>query len=81
MKTLLPIFFFTASIVHIWTTIIGFTEEGILGGILTFILPVLSEIYWLISTWGDNELYTTLVIIHMVLALIFTVATPSKANS
>lgn len=81
MKAILPIFFFTASIVHIWTVVIGFTEAGILGGILTFIFPVFSEIYWLISTWGDNEVYTVLVIIHMVLALIFAVVTPFKTNS
>lgn len=79
MKALLSIFCFTALIVHIWTTVIGFTEGGFLGGILTFILPVLSEFYWLISTWGDNDLYTTLTIIHMVAALFFTLI-PNKLN-
>lgn len=40
------------AIVHIWTTVIGFQEGGTLGGILTLIFPILSEIYWVIKMIG-----------------------------
>ena len=68
------IFAVTAMIVHIWTVVLAFSVRGVIGGILTLFLPGLSEIYWLFATWGDDGLYTTLVIIHMIGALYFVVA-------
>lgn len=63
------IFVVTATITHIWTVIIAFTESGIFAGILTFIFPLLSEIYWMIKMFGENDIYAYTVLIHLVLAI------------
>jgi hypothetical protein len=63
------IFMITAIITHIWTVIIAFNESGFLGGIITLIFPVLSEIYWMIKMFGENDLYAYIALIHLILAL------------
>lgn len=63
------IFVITALITHIWTVIIGFTEAGFWGGILTLFLPFLSEIYWMIKMFGVNDLYAWIALIHLILAI------------
>jgi hypothetical protein len=62
---ILGVFPITAVIFHVWTTIIAFSEGGILGGVLTLVFPVIGELYWLVKMWGKNDTYTTLAIIHM----------------
>ena len=62
---IISIFYITAIITHIWTVIIGFQEAGFFGGILTLILPFLSEIYWTIKMFGENQLYATIALIHL----------------
>jgi hypothetical protein len=69
---ILGVFPITAVVFHIWTTIIAFTEGGIMGGILTLIFPVIGELYWMIKMWGENDTYTTLCIVHMLGALAWT---------
>lgn len=54
---------------HIWTTVIGFQEGGFLGGILSLILPFLSEIYWIIKMIGVNTPYVVYTILCIVLFL------------
>lgn len=66
-------FALTASITHIWTVIIAFSEGGFLGGIVTLILPFLSEIYWIIEMWDKNDLYSTIALWHLILAIPFGV--------
>lgn len=63
------IFVITALITHIWTVIIGFTEAGFWGGIITLFLPFLSEIYWMIKMFGVNDLYAWIAFIHLILAI------------
>lgn len=63
------VFGITAFIVHIWTVIIAFTEGGFFGGILTFFVPVLSEIYWMFQMFGVNDTYAYLVLLHLILAI------------
>jgi hypothetical protein len=82
MKILLilvySIFPITAVIFHIWTTIIAFTEGGILGGILTLIFPVIGELYWLVQMWGENDTYTTLAIVHLIGAFFYAIMGGNK---
>lgn len=56
----------TAILFHLWTVVIAFSEGGILSGIITLILPVLAEIYWMVKMWGVNDTYITLGIIHLI---------------
>lgn len=64
------------AIAHIWTTIIGFQEGGIVGGVLSFMLPIMSEIYWVIKMIGVNTFYSVYTIVCVVvlapLAKLFT---------
>ena len=82
MKILLilvySIFPITAVIFHIWTTIIAFTEGGILGGILTLIFPVIGELYWLVKMWGENDTYTTIAIVHLIGAFFYAILGGNK---
>lgn len=64
-------FLFVASMIiglvfHIWTVVIAISNGGFLSGFITFILPVFSEIYWMVKMWGENDPYTTLGIISFV---------------
>ncbi len=67
------VFPITAIIYHLWTAIIGFSEGGFLGGLLTLFLPVLSEIYWFFKMLGENEAYTIVAIIHAILAFFYII--------
>jgi hypothetical protein len=75
MKAILGIFFtifaFTAIVTHIWTVIIAFTEAGLIGGILTLFLPVLSELYWMFKMFGENDVYAYVALTHIILAALF----------
>ncbi|MDR0680754.1 MAG: hypothetical protein LBG15_02715 [Dysgonamonadaceae bacterium] len=62
-------FMITALITHIWTVVIAFTESGFWAGILTFILPFISEIYWMIKMFGENDLYAYIALIHLILSI------------
>ena len=61
-------------IAFFWTVVIGLSEAGIWGGILSFVLPVLSNIYWVIQLWGENMAFVyfqiTAVIVWVVLQII-----------
>jgi hypothetical protein len=70
--SLFGIFAVTAIITHIWTVIIGFSEAGFWGGVLTLFLPVLSEIYWMFKMFGENNVYAFIALIHLILALPFS---------
>jgi hypothetical protein len=70
--SLFGLFTITATITHIWTTIIAFTEGGFFSGVLSFFLPFLSEVYWMISMFGDNNLYAYTALLHLLLAIPMT---------
>ncbi|GAA0877391.1 hypothetical protein GCM10009119_03590 [Algoriphagus jejuensis] len=63
------IFIITATITHIWTVIIAFSEGGIFAGLLSLLLPFLSEIYWIFKMFGENNLYTYTAITHLIIAI------------
>lgn len=69
IRSIGSIWFITAIITHLWTTIIAFSESGFFAAILTLVLPFLSEIYWIIQMWGENDAYTSIALIHLILAL------------
>ena len=63
------IFPITAIITHIWTVIIAFTEGGFWAGVISTILPFLSELYWIFQMLGENNTYAYIAIAHIVLAI------------
>lgn len=63
------VFMITALITHVWTVIIAFSESGFFGGVLTLFLPFISEIYWMIKMFGENDLYACIALIHLILAI------------
>jgi len=71
--SLYGVFAVTAIITHIWTVIIAFTESGFFGGIISLFLPFLSELYWMFKMFGENDTYAYLALIHLLLAILFSV--------
>ncbi|MBX5438977.1 MAG: hypothetical protein IRZ29_05485 [Thermoflavifilum sp.] len=76
MRALLVFFVYTvfpitAILFHIWTAIIAFSEGGFWGGVLTLIFPGIGELYWMFKTWGENDAYTILCIIHLIGAFLY----------
>lgn len=70
--SLFGLFAITATITHIWTVIIAFSEGGIFGGILTLFLPFLGELYWMFKMFGINDPYAYIALIHLILAIPFS---------
>ena len=69
--SLFGLFTITATITHIWTVIIAFAEGGFWGGILSFLFPVLSELYWMFKMFGVNDTYAYCALAHLLLAIPF----------
>lgn len=44
-------------IIHVWTIILAFMIKGFLAAIITFVFPVLSQIFWFFKI-GSNVGYT-----------------------
>jgi hypothetical protein len=63
------VFIVTATITHIWTVIIAFTEGGFFAGVISLFLPFLSEIYWMVKMFGENDAYAYTALIHLILAI------------
>ena len=72
---ILTIFPITAIITHLWTVIIAFTEAGFWGGIISLFLPFLSEIYWMVKMFGENNLYAWIALTHLILVFPFAFIT------
>jgi len=70
---LLPVFMISSTIFHLWTTYYAFSEGGFWSGIISFILPFISEIYWCIKMWGVDSTYTTIACVHLVGSLVFSI--------
>ena len=68
----------TALITHLWTTVIAFSESGFFAGILTLVVPFLSELYWIAQMWGENEVYVTVALIHLILGLLISFFSDSE---
>lgn len=66
------VFLLTSVITHIWTTIIAIKESGFWGAVATFVLPMLSEFYWMFMMFGENDAYAYTALTHIILAFLFT---------
>lgn len=60
-----------ALLLHVWTIIIAFSQSGLGGAVLTFMLPILSEIYWFFRSIGYTETWfnTYSIIIYITIAM------------
>ena len=48
---LMPIMWILGMVIHIWTIIIAYAFGGLLAAIITLVVPVFAQIYWMIRTW------------------------------
>ena len=71
LGSIFGIFAFTALITHIWTVIIAFTETGLIGCILTLLLPFLSELYWMFKMVGIHDTYAYIALIHLIFSILY----------
>lgn len=78
LVSLYSIFVITALITHVWTVIIAFQESGIIGGILTLLMPVLAELYWMFKMFGENDTYAYIALTQLVLGFFISIATSSQ---
>lgn len=78
VRSIGSIWFITAIITHLWTTIIAFSESGFFAAILTLVLPFLSEIYWIIQMWGENNAYTSIALIHLLMSIPISIFSDNK---
>jgi hypothetical protein len=65
------ILYFIAGLIHLWTVLIAFSENGFVGAAITFFLPIISQIYWFfvsvkISGTFINT-YSIIIIIYILL--------------
>lgn len=66
------VFAITATITHIWTVIIAFSEGGFFGGIISLFLPFLAELYWMFKMFGENDTYAYVALVHLILSIPFS---------
>jgi len=60
-----------ATITHLWTVYIAFTEGGFWGGVLSFFMPFLSELFWMFQMFGYNDYYAYFTLATMILIIPF----------
>ena len=65
---------------HLLTTLLAFTKAGFWGGVLTFVIPAISELYWVIKLWNINSIYTILAIYCVIVALIYRIGVFINTN-
>jgi len=41
-----------SAIIHIWTIVIAFAAEGLIGALITFTLPGIAELFWFFTVWS-----------------------------
>jgi len=74
--SLFGLFYVTGSIVHIWTISIAYNEAGFLSALITSLLPVLGELYWMFKMFGENDTYAYLALTHVILAILYGLLGP-----
>lgn len=55
--------------VYIWAVIIAFSEGGFFSGIITLAMPFFAELYWMFKMFGQNDLYSYIALIHLILII------------
>lgn len=64
---------------HFWTAMIGFLEQGLYGGILSFLFPLVAECYWTLENIGHNSPYAALFFLHIVAGVWWWKVIPKKS--
>ena len=59
-----------AAVVHVWTVIIAFKISGFWAALLSFFFPFISQIFWVIKTFGENMMYFYVVLATVAIAFI-----------
>lgn len=72
------IFWTTAAITHIWSVVIAYQEYGLFGAVISFLLPGLSEMYWMFTVFGGNDLYAYISLTHILLSILYAFWLPKK---
>lgn len=62
-----------AAVVHVWTVIIAFKISGFWAALLSFLFPIISQIYWAVKIFGENMMYFYAVLATFSVALIGTI--------
>lgn len=79
MKNLIQVVFPVSAICfHFWTAIIGFSEQGLYGGILSFLLPLAAEFYWAFENAGHNLPYLAVLLLHILAGAWWWKSIPSQ---
>jgi hemolysin-activating ACP:hemolysin acyltransferase len=60
------------TVYHLWTVVIAF-QHGFVSGIVTLVLPVLSQIYWFFKLWGVNTTYIVVSIVYTIIVFIVSI--------
>ena len=70
LKLIYPGTFIVGIIAYIFTVGIAFTTKGLVIGVLSASLPIVSNIYWVYSLWNETStVYTLYVNINITLAM------------
>jgi hypothetical protein len=64
-----PVFEITAVLTHLWTVIVAYEQGGFIQSIVSLFLPVFSELYWVVNSFGVNDVYAFVALFHLVLAI------------
>jgi len=69
MKFFSVIMWLLGLVYHGWTAIIAF-KHSVFAGVVTLVLPFISEVYWFFKMIGENTPYVILSIVFTILAII-----------
>jgi hypothetical protein len=69
ITTIYPLFEITAVATHFWTVVVAFKAGGFFAAVTSFLLPVLSEIYWIVKMFGINDVFVFVALLHLLLAV------------
>jgi len=60
---------FAGLALHVYTILVAFKFSGFLAAILSFIFPIIAQIYWFVATWVKTESlinpYTFYVLVYL----------------
>ncbi len=63
------------ALIHMMAVVIAFNESGFLAAALTFFLPVVSTVYWVIAMFGVYNIFVYLVFGFVGLLILFAIST------
>lgn len=68
MIVLLVLITLGSILIHLWTVVIAYMEAGLTAAVVSFFLPYLAEIYWIIAMLGDNHQYCAAALMQVLLS-------------